>query len=132
MQYAIYVLIKFAFYVGWCWLGLAIWQPDSESRSKPFWFGLLRLAIGVLFGVTIFIAFPAQADDALAKYLEIYTPVRFIEWLILAWLISLNSDDRKSSNVLAWTLGGIVVSFVADFASPQGVAGHFCIGRCLC
>lgn len=132
MQYAIYVIIKLAFYVGWCWVGLLIWQPDNERWSKPFWFGLLRLAIGVVFGVIIFVVFPTQAEDALAKYLEIYTPVRLLEWLILAWLIRLNSDNQKTSTMLAWALGGIVVSFIADFASPEGVAGHFCIGRCLC
>jgi hypothetical protein len=132
MSYVIYVLIKLAFYSAWCWVGLRLWRPNEASWSKAGGFGILRLAIGVLFGVTIFFAVPVQRNDVLWKYLAIYTPVRLVEWLILAWIILRNSGTRKLSPTLLWCLGGIVVSFVADFASPEGVAGHFCVGRCLC
>jgi len=132
MQYVIYVLIKLAFYTAWCWVGLRLWRPNSPSWSKATGFGILRLFIGVFFGVSIFIFIAAQRDDLLWKYLSIYTPVRMLEWLILAWIIIRKSENRRPGMVLLWCLGGIVVSFVADFASPEGVAGHFCVGRCLC
>ena len=132
MQYVIYVLIKLAFYTAWCWVGLRLWRPDSTRWRKATAFGVLRLAIGVFFGVTIFIAVPTDRSDVLWKYLAIYTPVRMLEWLILGWILRRKSENKSVLFTLLWCLGGIVVSFVADFASPEGVAGHFCVGRCLC
>lgn len=132
MQYVIYILIKLAFYTAWCWVGLRVWQPNSSGWGKATGFGLLRLAIGVVFGVAIFIMVPVQRDDVLWKYLTIYTPVRLVEWLIIAWILHRNSANKSLAATLSWCAGGIVVSFVADFASPEGLAGHFCIGRCLC
>ena len=132
MQYAIYVLIKLSCYTAWCWVGLLLWQRNGSKWSKATGFGILRLAIGVFFGVMIFFAVPAQPYDVLWKYLAIYTPVRMMEWLILAWMLSRESENRKFPAALLWCVGGIVVSFVADVASPEGVAGHFCVGRCLC
>jgi len=41
-------------------------------------------------------------------------------------------EGKNLVTTLGWCAGGILVSFVADFASPEGVAGHFCVGRCLC
>jgi hypothetical protein len=58
--------------------------------------------------------------------------VRMAEWFILAVIMGRKSDNQTSLKSLMWCLGGIVVSFAADFASPEGVAGHFCVGRCLC
>ena len=132
MQYLIYVLIKLALYTGWCWVGLRLLRLNAPGWGKATGLGILRLAIGVLFGVSIFLAIPVQQDDVLWKYLAIYTPVRVLEWLILAWIIRRKSQNKRLGITLLWCLGGIVVSFVADFASPEGVAGHFCIGRCLC
>jgi hypothetical protein len=132
MQYAIYVLIKLACYTAWCWLGIRLWQPNSSRWQKVTGFGILRLLIGVLFGVSIFFILPVQADDVLWKYLTIYTPVRFVEWLIVAWILGRNSERKNVVTILGWCAGGILVSFLADFASPEGIAGHFCVGRCLC
>jgi hypothetical protein len=132
MQYVIYVLIKLACYTAWCWLGLRLWQPTSSGWRKATGFGFLRLLIGVVFGVSIFFIVPIQADDVLWKYLTIYTPVRLVEWLILAWILRRNLQRTGLVTTLGWCAGGILVSFVADFASPEGVAGHFCVGRCLC
>lgn len=132
MQLIVYVLIKLVFYIGWCWVGLRLWQPESSRWRRASAFGLLRLAIGVMFGVAIFFTIPIQRDDVLWKYLTIYTPVRLVEWLILVWILRHNSVNRNLWKILPWCVGGIIVSFVADFASPEGAAGHFCIGRCLC
>jgi hypothetical protein len=132
MAYAIYVLVKLAAYMAWCWLGLLVWRPAPVRWSKAFGWGVLRLGIGVLFGVVIFFAVPAQPDDVLWKYLIIYSPVRLLEWLIVAWIIRRHAENPAPKSALLWCLGGIAVSFAADFASPEGVAGHFCVGRCLC
>ncbi len=66
------------------------------------------------------------------KYIVVYTPVRMVEWFIMALIIGRTSDNQTTLNSILWCLGGIVVSFAADLASPEGVAGHFCVGRCLC
>src|SRR4051794_7624838 len=132
MAYAIYVLVKFAAYAAWCWLGLAILRPAPGRWLDAVGLGVLRLAVGVLFGVAIFLAVPAQREDVLWKYLAIYSPVRLVEWLIVAWVIRRHIKSPAPRSALLWCLGGIAVSFAADLASPEGVAGHFCVGRCLC
>lgn len=133
MTYILYVLVKLACYTGWCWLGLRLWRPDSATPGASFRFGLLRLGIGVLFGTAIFIIVSTGPDDLLWKYLKIYTPVRLVEWFILAWIILRESKGMLISPTTGfWCLGGIVVSFAADFTSPAGLEGHFCVGRCLC
>jgi len=131
MAYLIYVLVKLACYSAWCWLGLRLWQPDSAGPLRAAAFGIVRLAIGVVAGISIFLLVPAQPYDLLWKYIAIYTPVRMVEWFILA-LILRHKSTRGLAATLSWCLGGIVISFAADFASPEGVAGHFCVGRCLC
>jgi hypothetical protein len=128
----IYILVKLVCYTGWCWLGLRLWRPASATPLRGFGLGVLRLAIGVVFGVAIFVVVPAQRDDLLWKYIVIYAPVRMLEWFILALIIRRNSENKATSATVRWCLGGIVVSFLADLASPEGVAGHFCVGRCLC
>ncbi len=132
MQYVIYVVIKLVCYVAWCWVGLRLWTPESSRLRKAAAFGVLRLGIGVFFGLAIFFTIAAQPDDVVWKYLAIYTPVRFVEWLIIAWILRRQSSLKSPTLALLWCAVGIVVSFAADFASPEGVTGHFCIGRCLC
>lgn len=132
MAYLLYVLVKFACYTAWVWLGLRLWRPDSATPLRAASFGVLRLAIGVIFGVGIFIFVPVEPYDLLWKYIAIYTPVRMLEWFILALIIGRKSANKAPFAALLWCLGGIVVSFAADLASPEGLRGHFCVGRCLC
>jgi hypothetical protein len=132
MSSLLYVAVKLISYIAWCWLGLRLWRAGSAGFIRAASFGVLRLAIGVGFGIAIFLVVSTQRQDLLWKYIAIYTPVRMVEWFILGALSGRKSDTQTLSNLVLWCVGGIVVSFVADFASPEGVAGHFCIGRCLC
>lgn len=132
MAYVIYVLVKLACYSAWCWLGLRIWHPDSATPLRAAKFGILRLAIGIFAGVSIFILVHPDPYGLLWKYVEIYAPVRMAEWLILALIMRRPLALSSVSTILLWCLGGILVSFGADLASPEGLAGHFCVGRCLC
>jgi hypothetical protein len=132
MAYVLYVAVKLVSYIAWCWLALRLWRPESASVIRASGFGLLRLAIGVAFGITIYFAGSIEPGDVIWKYIAIYAPVRMVEWSILAFLIARGSELKTILRSVLWCLGGIVVSFVADFASPEGVAGHFCVGRCLC
>jgi hypothetical protein len=34
--------------------------------------------------------------------------------------------------LILWVMGGILVSYLSDMVSPEGLAGKFCVGRCLC
>jgi hypothetical protein len=82
-------------------------------------FGVVRLVIGVAFGIVIFIVIPAQRSDVLWKYLTIYTRVRLVEWFIIILIMGRRVPSRTVATSLLWALGGVVVSFVADFASPD-------------
>jgi hypothetical protein len=133
MTYLLYVVVKLACYIGWCWFGLRLWRPGDATPFGAFRFGALRLVIGIIFGFFIFFGAGAMAgDDLLWDYVKIYTPVRLLEWFILAWLILRHSANKLSKTTWLWCLGGIIVSFAADLASPAGLEGHFCVGRCLC
>lgn len=132
MPYLFYVVVKLVCYVLWCWLGLRLWRPGDATAFHSARFGVLRLLIGIVFGFFIFFASGVTDDHLLWNYIKIYTPVRLLEWFILAWLILRNSGKRLARDAWFWCLGGIVVSFAADLASPAGLEGHFCIGRCLC
>ena len=70
--------------------------------------------MGVLFGVAIFFAVPAQPDDVLWKYLAIYSPVRLVEWFIVACIVRRHAENPAPKSTLLWCLGGIAVSFAAD------------------
>jgi hypothetical protein len=132
MAFLLYVAVKLIVYIAWCWVGLRLWRTASANFGRAASLGILRLAMGVAFGVAIFLSGPVEPEHLLWKYIAIYVPVRMVEWLILALIISRRSDTRRPLSIILWCLGGIVVSYAADFASPEGVAGHFCVGRCLC
>jgi hypothetical protein len=132
MAYVLYVAVKLISYIAWCWVALRLWRAGSAGFIRATGFGLLRLAIGVAFGITIYFMGSIEPEDVIWKYIATYAPVRMVEWSILAFLIAGKSEVKIALGTVWWCLGGIVVSFVADFASPEGVAGHFCVGRCLC
>ena len=132
MSTLFYVVAKLFAYMGWCWVGLWIWRTGSSRIKKAVALGFVRLIIGLCFGVAIFLVVSVQPENLLWKYVAIYAPVRMIEWLLMAFIFGPKLDARTTPKSLLWCVGGIVVSFAADFASPEGVAGHFCIGRCLC
>ena len=137
MEYVLYVAVKLIAYISWCWFGLRIWHAGSAIVLRAIAMGVLRLAIGIGFGITIFgatllLSGPISAEHLIWKYIAIYAPIRMVEWSILAWIIGRRSETQTRLTWVLWCLGGIVVSFVSDFASPEGVAGHFCVGRCLC
>jgi hypothetical protein len=132
MIYLLYVAVKLLAYSAWCWVGLR-WLRNSGSISAAAGYGIVRLFVGIVFGVVIFFSYQPPANNLLAPYIGIYAPVRLLEWLIIAGVFAMKSaTPMPRGKALLWCLGGILVSFAADLASPEGVAGHFCIGRCLC
>ena|SRR5215467_9726071 len=132
MGYVLYVAVKLIAYIGWCWLGLRLWRPGFASLPRGVLFGVVRLAIGIGFGVVVFFAFYTGPDNLFWKYIAIYSPIRLVEWFVMALILGQKNENRSWTGVILWCLGGILVSFLADIASPEGIEGHFCVGRCLC
>jgi hypothetical protein len=45
-------------------------------------------------------------------------------------MVASASGDNESSAL--WCVGGMLVSFLTDLLSPEGLQGRFCVGCCLC
>ncbi len=72
-------------------------------------------------------------------YFEIYAPVRWIEWSIMAVVLARSRTESfflgGSNTSRLWRLGGIVVSHLADIPlilSAGRVTGILPVGRFLC
>ena len=90
----LYVILKYAAYVCWCYFGLKKFRPPSEDRlSVAFRFGFYRLLIGVVFGgligIGVFVAASGlpHGGGSVFAYLCIYIPVRWVEWTIMSIMI---------------------------------------------
>ena len=100
-------------------------------------FGAVRWLLGLAFGLLAAISLGSvSAPSVAALYVSVYVPLRVIEWSIMLALVTpgppaLRALIRRPRTWL-WVLGGIAVSFATDVASPEGMAGRFCVGRCLC
>ena len=137
-----YVLLKYLAYSAWCYLGLR-WLRDQKSALAGMGYGSVRLGLGILFGVGIFLVggmlhLSSPAHPWLL-YFSIYAPVRYIEWSILATLLGTRGGnvfriaDRKTQR---WIIGGIVISHLADLPmivfSMHGPMEFLPVGRFLC
>src|SRR5258708_37859446 len=131
MPYVLYVAVKLISYIAWCWVGLRLWRAGSTSLLSAAGFGILRLAIGVAFGVAIFLVVPTQPEDVIWKYVVIYTPVRVREGFIMALIIGGASENQNILHSVFVCLGGIVVFSPPDFAPPQAVDAHLSSRRSL-
>ena len=140
MNPGLYLLIKL---VAYC---LRLFRPqETRFLGGAFWFGIFRLFLGFFFGVVIFFlaafwsqAFGSGLPQNILTYLGAYVPVRWIEWTIMAllltpglrktphWFIGNVNRDRW------WRLGGIVISCVADIPFIEAFNGPIPTGRFLC
>jgi hypothetical protein len=133
----IYAIVKFFAYSAWCYMGLRTVQPAAATIASSLRLGGVRWLIGLFFGAAVFVAVGSiNASDAARTYFVVYTPVRLLEWGIMAWLVATGRRPQSSSSwtvrLPLWCAGGVLVSFVTDLLSPEGLQGRFCIGRCLC
>ena len=131
-----YALTKFVAYCVWCWIGLRAFASAPASLARSLKYGALRWLLGLAFGVAAAIALGSVSRESVATlYFSVYAPLRVVEWLIMAIVMQRERQAGaapRSPRVWLWILGGIVVSFGSDLASPEGMAGRFCVGRCLC
>jgi hypothetical protein len=132
----VYAVTKFFAYSLWCWLGLRMSAPAYATLQRSLKYGALRWLIGLGFGIAAGIALGSVSRESVTRlYFSVYAPLRVAEWLIMTILMSRGrsmASALRSPGVWLWIVGGIAVSFASDLASPEGMAGRFCVGRCLC
>jgi len=113
-----------------------MFAPAATSAARAVKYGALRWLLGLAFGVAAAIALGSVSRESVATlYFGVYAPLRVIEWLIMASVMrsaGRAADVLRNPRAWFWILGGIAVSFASDLASPEGMAGRFCVGRCLC
>ena len=140
----LYIGVKFLAYSAWIFWGLRTLRHESTpSPLGAFALGFLRLCLGLFFGVLIYL-FSATLLSHLgyglaqnvATYLAAYVPVRWIEWSIMAAILSPGSFAQFLVGVAKqdrlWRLGGIVISCLADIPLIIGLGGVIPTGRFLC
>ena len=135
MELALYGIVKFAAYSAWGQVGFRLFNTPDPSFSRSLGFGAVRWFLGLFLGILVFfLAGSISREDVLVHYLAIYAPIRILEWCVMVALyFSFRQTGSRSRFVLYWVLGGVVLSFLTDFVSPEMLNdGRFCVGRCLC
>ncbi|MBZ5646543.1 MAG: hypothetical protein LAN37_04890 [Acidobacteriia bacterium] len=142
--FVIYIALKFLAYVMWCYVGVGLLRYERTFRAA-LGYGALRVVIGVFFGIGVFVvggmAHLEVPRNPTLMYLEVYAPVRWIEWGIMAALLRrqdagvvpflIGSDNQAR----LWRIGGILVSIFADLPvllSTSGAKEMLPVGRFLC
>jgi hypothetical protein len=131
--YAVYVVVKWIAYASWCFLGLRVLAPERpRPLRRAAVLGVGRLVLGIVVGVLIFFAALSMSNatrNAPLTYVSIYVPVRIVEWAIFHVLVSRRVQWTKS---VAWVIGGVMVSCLADI--PVGImeGGVVPVGRPFC
>jgi hypothetical protein len=133
--------IKGLGYTAYCHGGLA-WFQRSAGRPwlRSFGFALLRMGMGVGLGMALSFYFsrfhahtnrlgmPEWFGSWLWTYVISYGLLRFLEWSLMAYLVS-GRTAPVSPRTAYWTLGGVCLSFLTDwagFALAIRVVGGIC------
>ena len=144
MPALLYILVKFLAYFGWMYVGLRVSRSASKARvAQAFFLGMLRLFLGLIFGVVIYLlssALLSQLGYGLASnvvtYLAVYVPVRWLEWSLMAALLLSPSISQflfgAGKTDRLWRVGGIVISCLADIPLILSLGGVIPTGRFLC
>ena len=137
-----YVALKYTAYAGWCFLGIRWLRGITPVLSSVLGLGLVRLFLGIFFGVAIFLIGAMMhlnvPNHPWLSYLAVYVPVRWVEWSIMTLLVAPGSGIfvlNGNSKANLWKWGGIAVSHLADMPlilSGSGVTDMLPVGRFLC
>ena len=133
----VYAVVKFLAYSAWCHVGLRSVQSLAAGVAPSIRLGAARWLIGLFFGIGVFFAVGSvDAEAATRLYFLVYSPIRFVEWGVMVFVIARRASRASPSipmvRLSAWCVGGVLVSFLTDLLSPEGLQGRFCVGRCLC
>lgn len=144
MPALLYILTKLLAYIGWMYVGLRVLPGESRaSAARAFFLGMLRLFLGLLFAVVIYLfssALLTHLGFGLAAnvltYLSVYVPVRWLEWSLMAALVLSPSISQfllgTGKTDRLWRAGGIVLSCLADIPLIVSLGGVIPTGRFLC
>lgn len=135
MELLLYAVVKFIVYSCWGYVGLRLHQAPPPLIAKSFRFGTARWLLGLFLGILVFVfSGSINREQVLFHYIAIYVPVRVFEWAVMAAVFFPMSPGKwRSHRLYFWIIGGIVLSFLTDFVSPEMIEeGRFCVGRCLC
>lgn len=132
----LYAAVKLLAYCAWCYVALRLVEPGAATLAAAVRLGAARWLLGLGFGVAVFFAIGSiEPQYAARTYFLVYSPVRAVEWAIIAAFIGYRLQQTVTTGNIAlplWCVGGMVVSFLTDLLSPEGLQGRFCVGRCLC
>ncbi len=144
-----YFVLKGAAYALWCALGVRRFQPERTRRAGlALGLGLLRLVLGLVFGVAIFLGgalvYAGLSEDGafaastamILTYLAVYVPVRWIEWAIIEAILTPRARGLgfllgSDGGARRWRLGGVLISCLADVPLMLA-AGGLPVGRFMC
>jgi hypothetical protein len=130
----LYAAVKYLAYALWCYFGLRLFATQA-SAGAAFKYGAIRWMLGLFLGFSVGLALGSVDPDRAGRlYFFIYTPLRVVEWGVIAVLMLRTAPLSRllGARTWLWIAGGIAVSFLSDLVSPEGLAGKFCAGRCLC
>jgi len=128
-----YLLTKFAAYSAWCYVGLRWFDPSRSQKSREsLFYGFLRLLMGVVFGIGIFLAaltLNNAVRNSILTYFVVYVPVRIVEWSLMLLILRRQGAVPQYAS---WVAGGVVISCLADI--PLGImeGGVVPVGRPFC
>src|SRR5262249_49749343 len=119
--------IKGLSYTAFCYGGLA-WFHRSAGRAwqRAFGFALLRMGMGVALGTVLVFYFshfhattnrlgiPEWFGSWLWTYVISYGSLRYLEWSLMAWLVS-GRTVVVSARAISWTFAGVCLSFLTDW-----------------
>ena len=72
--------------------------------ARVFGFRVVRLARGIAIGTALGATFEGRLIRTVARYYEVFVPIRWLEWGVMEWLMRSR----------LWRLGGVGVSCLAD------------------
>jgi hypothetical protein len=135
----IYLVLKSGGYTLWSYLGVRWLSAARPAGGRAVGLGLLRLLIGWVAGLVVAPFVVVGGTDRIPLiYFTVLAVVRWFEWGVIALVLPAAPGGSRAGFVLggsrrqvAWRLGGIAVSYLAD--APFLIAGGgFPRGRLLC
>jgi hypothetical protein len=148
-----YFVVKLGAYVTWMWVGLSLLRPGAGARlESAVAFGTLRLLMGFVFGLLIWVAGtfvyvgailmegPGESPlpAGLLTYLLVYVPVRWVEWGIFELVLDPGARSffglvyGSSLQARSWRAGGAAISCLADIPVIASLGWMLPVGRFMC
>jgi hypothetical protein len=133
-QLVLYWVVKAVAYAAWCLLGLHL-AGRGVRPAAAFGLGLVRVALGFAGGTALFFAARAWSiEGSFPAYVGLYAPLRALEWTLLFALMRGPVAGRSWTfpKAILWIAGGVVLSFVTEWASPLSMGERLGHARLTC